>query len=106
MPHLFECNFKKAPNIIKDILNKKGWRVENVVPCQEPTKGTPCQFRIDNKDGVPVGRVGFSYEDLDDIPWAHIEIFLQWNLRTFNPPKEQFMVRVGEELTFEERSWQ
>ena len=66
MPHFFECNFKKAPSIIKDILIKKGWRVENVVPCQEPTKGAPCQFRIDNKDGVPVGRVGFSYEDLDD----------------------------------------
>ncbi len=104
--NFFENNFGKVLNVVQDILKKRGWEEVNVVPCQQPKKGAPCQFRIDDKDGVPIGRVGFSYEDLDDIPWAHIEIFLKWNLRTFKPPKEQFMVRVGEELTFEERSWQ
>ena len=106
MSHFFENNFGKVPNVIKDILRKRGGEEENVVPCQEPTKGAPCQFRIDDKDGVPIGRVGFSYEDLDDIAWAHIEMFLRQNLKIFKPPKEQFMVRDGDLLTFEERSWQ
>ena len=105
MSHFFDINFKKAPNVIKDILIKQGRKVENVVPCQEPRKGAPCQFRIDGEGGVPIGRVGFSYEDLDDMAWAHIEMFLRQNLRIFKPPKEQFMVRDGEQLTFEERSW-
>jgi len=105
VPHFFEVNFWKVPNVIKNILIKKGWEVENVVPCQEPKKGAPCQFRIDDKNGSPIGRVGFSSEDLDDLAWAHIEMFLRQDLKIFKPPKEQFMVKIGEQLTFEERSW-
>ena len=105
MSHFFENNFGKVPNVIKDILREKGWEEVNVVSCQEPMEGSLCQFRIDNKDGIPIGRVGFSYEDLDEIAWAHIEIFLRQNLKVFKPSREQFMVRDGELLTFEERSW-
>ena len=105
MSHFFEINYGKVPNVIKDSLIRGGWQVEKVVPCQEPTKGVPCLFRIDDKDGLPIGRVGCSYEDLDDIPWAHIEIFFREELRIFEPRREQFMVRDGELLTFEERSW-
>ena len=105
MPHFFKNNLGKVPNVIKDILIKGGWQVENVVPCQDPRKGTLCQFSIDDKDGAPIGRVGFSSEDLDDMAWAHIEIFLRQELRIFEPPKEQFMVRDGDVLNFEERSW-
>jgi len=103
--HFFENNFGKVLNVVQDILKKRGWVEVNVVPCQQPKKGAPCQFRIDDKDGVPIGRVGFSYEDLDDMAWAHIEMFLRQNLSIFKPRREQFMVRDGDLLTFEERSW-
>ena len=106
MPHFFKNNFGKVPNVIKDILLKKGLEVESVVPCQEPREGAPHLFRIDDKSGTPIGRVGFSYEDLDDLPWAHIEIFLRQELRIFKPPKEQFMVKVGGQPIFEERPWE
>ncbi len=105
MSHFIENNFEKVPNVIKDILRKRGGEEVNVVPSQEPRKGAPCQFRIDDKDGVPIGRVGFSYEDLDDMPLAHIDMFLRQNLKIIKPPKEQFMVKMGKLLTFEERSW-
>ena len=105
MSHFFENNIGKVLNVVQDILKKRGWEEVNVVPCQQPEKGAPCQFRIDDKDGVPIGRVGFSYEDLDDMAWAHIEMFLRQNLSIFKPRREQFMVRDGDLLTFEERSW-
>jgi len=102
--HFFDINSKKAPNVIKDILIKQGWKVENVVPLKDPREKS-CGFRIDGEGGVPIGRVGFTYENLDDMAWAHIEMFLRQNLKIFKPPKEQFMVRDGDLLTFEERSW-
>ena len=105
VPHFFKNNLGKVPNVIKDILRKKGWDGVNAVLCQEPREGAPCKFRIDDKDGVPIGRVGFSYEDVDDMAWAHIEIFLRQELKIFKPPREQYMVRDGELLTFEDRSW-
>jgi len=54
---------------------------------------------------MPIGRVGFSYEVLDDLPFDHIRMFLSTDLKIFKPPKEQFMVKIGGQLTFEERSW-
>jgi len=106
VPHFFKNNLGKVPNVIEDILRIRGLEGVNVAPCQEPREGAPCQFRIDDKDGVPIGRVGFSYEDVDDMAWAHIEIFLRQELRIFEPRKEQFMVRDGDLLNFEERSWE
>jgi len=104
MGHNFKENLGKIQPAIKEQVKKLGWENPGVVLCEEPRKGSPCIFRIDDKEGMPIGRVGFSYEDLDDLLFETIRpVLLQLNI--FNPPMEQFMERNGYDLRFVERSW-
>ena len=109
MANNFEENLEKLPMAIKEQLIKKGLENPEVEPCGDPGSGklrigAPCQFRIDDKDGNPIGLIGFSYEVLADKTFQEIKAVLS-DLEIFTPPKEQIMVMNGYDLRLVERSW-
>ncbi len=109
MANDFEENLEKLPMAIKEQLIKNGLENLEVEPCGDPRSGrlrigAPYQYRIDDKDGNPIGLIGFSYEVLADRTFQEIKAALS-DLEIFTPPKEQFMIMDGSDLRLVERSW-